>query len=63
MSDFEERYQQKHKAISMVKSGIRVGTCLAAAGTSLFGTAGGAVFVLALGFMVAEFLGVWEEMI
>lgn len=57
--DFEKRYQDKHKRISMWKSGIRVGTCLAVIllSTSL------PLTILAIGMLVAEGLGVAEEMI
>lgn len=64
MSDFEERYQKKHKSISFLKSGMRIG----GAGASLIMLLVGIEAVAAMaGFFVsvifAEVLGIWEEMI
>lgn len=44
-----------HFYLSMVKSVVRLGGCLAAAYT-------GSVVTLALFFAVAEFIGIWEEL-
>lgn len=62
MSDFETEYRTKHKRLSFVKSGIRIGAGLFSfivwpASLHL------ALVVFVLGYTVAEFVGVWEEMI
>lgn len=46
----------KHRYISFIKSGIRVSACALAAIT-------GSVLVLALGLLVAELVGVYEELV
>jgi tetrahydromethanopterin S-methyltransferase subunit B len=47
---------RKHQLISFAKSGIRIGGCLAAAVT-------GSVLTLAVSLLVAEIVGVWEELV
>jgi hypothetical protein len=62
MDSFEEKYQKVHKRLSFIKSGIRIAACalvLFLPGASVFGLIG----ILALGFMIAEFIGILEEMI
>ena len=56
---FENNYRDWHTKISYIKSGVR----LAASGLALWymNDAAAAVFALALGFGVAEILGVLEE--
>jgi hypothetical protein len=47
---------RKHQLISFAKSGIRIGGCFAAAIT-------GSVVSLAVALLVAEIVGVWEELV
>lgn len=54
MSDFESKYNTWHKYTSYVKSGIRLGAC----GATLIT---GSVYILAVGFFIAEIVGVVEE--
>lgn len=61
MSNFETKYRTKHKAISLVKSSIRIIGCIAAA--LFLPNAVAAVTALGLGLIVAEVLGIAEEMI
>lgn len=61
MSDFETRYRTKHKAISLVKSAIRIASCIVAA--LFLPDAVAAITALGLGIAVAEVLGIAEEMI
>ena len=55
---------KKHQLISFVKSGIRIGSSL---GTVVAGMAGfsavGLVAGLALGYLLAELIGVYEELV
>jgi uncharacterized membrane protein HdeD (DUF308 family) len=62
MDSFEEKYQKKHKRWSYAKSCIRLITCfvvllMPARDPTL------AIAAFALGFMIAEILGIYEEMI
>ena len=61
MSDFEKNYRDWHTKISYVKSAIRIGSC--GAGIALSSEPVTAIVVFALGFMIAEVLGVLEEAI
>lgn len=64
MSDFEERYQKKHKTISVIKSSMRIGAAVASIGMILFGLPTTAIlFGFLVSFIFAELLGIWEEMI
>jgi hypothetical protein len=56
---FENTYRTWHTKISYLKSGVRLG----ASGTALYfmSDASMAAFTLALGFGIAEVLGVLEE--
>jgi hypothetical protein len=47
---------RKHQLISFVKSGIRVGGCI-------LGVATGSVVALAFSLLVAELVGVYEELV
>lgn len=52
---------KKHQLISFVKSGIRIAaSCVAAL---LFTTPAVAVLILALGYGLAEIVGVYEELV
>ena len=74
MSDFEEKYNTKHKAISLWKSGIRIAACAVAmqivsyyislneADPRILANAL-AIDVICLGLMIAEVLGIAEEML
>lgn len=62
MSNFEENYKKKHRRYSLIKSAVRIGSCLAVILVPL-GSIEANVAVLAIGFLVAEVLGVAEEMI
>jgi hypothetical protein len=46
----------KHQMISFVKSGIRVGGCLTAIATA-------SVVILALALLIAEVVGIYEELV
>lgn len=62
MSDFETEYRTKHKRLSFLKSGIRIGAGLAGfifMPYSLTLT----VFAFIFLYTAAEFVGIWEEMI
>jgi len=52
----EQPDPRKHQLISFAKSGIRIGGCLVAAIL-------GSVVVLAVSLLVAEIVGVWEELV
>ena len=60
MENFEDRYQKKHKLLSFIKSGIRIASCFFAL---LSVDAKIAVGIVALGFLIAEVVGIFEEMI
>lgn len=62
MSDFEKQYRGKHQKLSIIKSCIRIGTCIGALTTLYFGEYGLALGELAVGFLIAELLGIAEEM-
>jgi hypothetical protein len=47
---------RKHQLISFLKSGIRIGGCLVAAIM-------GSVWILAVSLLVAEIVGVYEELV
>lgn len=47
---------KKHQLISFAKSGIRIGGCAVAALT-------GSVVILAVALLVAEIVGVYEELV
>ena len=51
---------KKHLIVSLVKSAVRIGGCIAAMVT---GDAQHAVFVLAAALAVAEAIGVYEELV
>ena len=63
MESFEQKYQKKHKRLSFIKSGVRIAACAfvlfmpAATAPSIL------IGALALGFLVAEWIGIAEEMI
>jgi hypothetical protein len=63
MSDFEQRYQKKHKSISLIKSVIRLASCGLVLLMPYTSNPVHLVAILALGFGIAEVLGIWEEMI
>lgn len=46
---------KKHQLISFFKSGLRIGACL--------GALGGSVVFLAIGLLLAEIVGVYEELV
>lgn len=55
---------KKHQLISFVKSGIRIGSSLGTVVAALAGfSAVGLVAVLALGYLLAELIGVYEELV
>jgi hypothetical protein len=56
MSDFEEKYRGWHARISFFKSSFRIAACL---GTLVAGA--DAIYVLAFGLLLAEILGIVEE--
>lgn len=56
MNDFEKKYRDWHTKISFVKSLFRIAACL---GTFVAGV--DAIYVLAAGFLLAEILGIAEE--
>lgn len=63
MESFEDKYRKVHKRLSLVKSFIRIASCAFV----LFMPATTTPFILiggfALGFMIAEWIGIAEEMI
>lgn len=64
MSDFEDRYRGKHMKFSFIKSAIRIGACIGAFVTAVWG--GDVVMAigeLTVGFLIAELVGIGEEMI
>lgn len=46
---------KKHQLISFIKSGIRIAACVAGIG--------GSITLLAVGLLVAEIVGVYEELV
>jgi uncharacterized membrane protein HdeD (DUF308 family) len=62
MSDFEERYQKNHKRMSLAKSAIRIGACLAVIMMPIDDLAT-IVSMFAVSFLLAEVIGIAEEMI
>ena len=63
MESFEDKYQKKHKRLSFIKSGIRIGACGIVLFSPVASTPNVLVGVLALGFLIAEVIGIAEEMI
>lgn len=74
MSDFETKYNTKHKAISLWKSGIRIVACAIAMSVVSYYVSLNevdprilanaiAIDVICIGLMLAEVLGIAEEMI
>ncbi len=61
MSSFEERYRTWHARLSYVKSGIRL--LAAGAAAWLHNDVAIAVLILAVGFAIAEVVGILEEII
>lgn len=57
--NFEQKYRTWHQRISFIKSGVRLG----ASGVALYymSDAATAAFAIALGFGIAELLGILEE--
>ena len=62
MSNFEENYQRKHKRLSLLKSAIRIGTCFGVLLMPMHDLSN-AIAVLALGLLISEIVGVFEEFI
>jgi hypothetical protein len=66
-NEFEKKYKDWHQKVSFVKSGIRIAACLSCIITLLVAghIEGGvpAVLMLAIGFLLAEILGIFEEWI
>jgi hypothetical protein len=62
MSTFEDRYRTWHTWISYVKSGVRIVTGIATL-VLLDNSIASAVAVLAAGLIVAELLGIAEELV
>jgi hypothetical protein len=66
-NEFEEKYKDWHQKISFIKSGIRIAACLSCATSVIVlghiegGTP--ALLILAIGFGLAEILGIAEEWI
>lgn len=56
---------KKHQLISFVKSAIRIGSSIGIATLAIagIGTALGLVTGLAIGYGLAEAVGVWEELV
>lgn len=65
--EFEENYKHWHQKISFVKSGVRIAACLSAIiVVSVLDMELGqnaAILILAIGFGLAEVLGIFEEWI
>lgn len=55
MSEVKHPDAKKHRDLSFIKSGIRIGACL--------GALTGSVVFLAIGLLVAEIVGVYEELV
>ena len=55
MSQVKHPDAKKHRDLSFIKSGIRIGACL--------GALTGSVVFLAIGLVVAEIVGVYEELV
>ena len=55
MSEVKHPDAKKHRDLSFIKSGLRIGACL--------GALGGSVVFLAIGLLVAEIVGVYEELV
>lgn len=63
MGDFEDGYRKWHTRFSFAKSAIRIGASgLALIAITAFGT-NAATWALAIGYGIAEVLGIIEEMI
>lgn len=62
-TDFEEKYKRWHQTLSYIKSGVRIAGCIGS--LILLGVYGANISVafLAVGLMLAEFLGIAEEWI
>lgn len=65
--EFESNYKHWHQKISFVKSGVRIAACLSAIITALvlaqeLGQVA-SILILAVGFGLAEILGIFEEWI
>jgi hypothetical protein len=63
MSNFEDRYRTWHTWISYIKSAVRMATSAIALVCALYVTAGAAVIALAVGYFIAEMLGIAEEFV
>lgn len=74
MSEFEEKYNGKHRKLSLWKSGIRIAACAVAMSVVSYYVSTNevdvrilanaiAIDILCVGFMIAEILGIAEEMI
>ena len=63
MESFEDKYRKTHKRLSFIKSFVRIASCAIVLFMPVTTSPFVLVGILALGFMIAEWIGVAEEMI
>ena len=54
---------RKHQLISFVKSGVRIVGCGAGIGASAAGILAPAIFIFATAMLMAEIIGIYEELV